>query len=41
MREAVLHLVWGLVDSSTAMMVGSSLYSTPVMVLLRVRSVRT
>ena len=35
----VPHRVWGLAASSTAMIVGSSLYSTPVMVLLRVRSI--
>ena len=35
------HRVWGLAASSTARMVGSSLYSTPVMVLLRVRTVPT
>ena len=32
--------MWGLVANSTAMMVGSSLYSTPVIVLLRVKIVR-
>ena len=39
--HTVPHRVWGLAASSTARIVGSSLYTTPVMVLLRNRSIWT